>query len=334
MASRSLTGRAALSNGSRKETHTMQAPIDTHEALAAAIAPLSLLGHLRHPAARQHMLHVAQALEMVRCTLEARAQMAAMARLRAMGVTVSRLLKVADRWPRGPLQGLFTEGDRTVAHWASGMLEYGWHGLPATSQVACGLGARREEFAQAAENPTLLWIACGRVPRYLTREWQVFGGVIDAPLLQALSDLGRSARDGSGTPSPVFAGSLQNTLHQIQCMADALLALDLRLQECTWMLSQLSARLDPLGRCMLSVLDMQHSSADGRPPAEKVYARIEPAQQQEIRAACTAMLQLAHVALVDGTGALSARGRNAVVEARRLLLSQPVAVQRGSGEVV
>lgn len=316
----------------------MQAPIDTHEAFAAAIAPLSLLGHLRHPAARKHMLHAAQALEMVRCTLEARSQMAAMARLRAMGVTVSRLLKVADQWPRGPLEGLFTEGDRTVAHWASGMLEYGWHGLAATSQVACGLGVERDESAQAAEHPTLLWIACGRVPRYLTREWQVLGGVIDAPLLQALSDLGRSPMGARDQPedsrSTAFAGSLQDTLHQIQCMADALLALDLRLQECAWMLSQLSARLDPLGKCMLSALDVQHSSADGRPPAEEVYARIEPARQQAIRAACAAMLDLAHVALVDGTGALSAQGGNAVVKARRLLLSQPVVAQSRSGKVV
>ncbi len=313
----------------------MQAPIDTHEALAATMAPLSLLGHLRHPAARKHMLHGAQALEMVRCTLEARSQMAAMARLRAMGVTASRLLKVADRWPRGPLQGLFTEGDRTVAHWASGMLEYGWHGLAATSQVACGLGVGRDEFALAAENPTLLWIACGRVPRYLTREWQVLGGVIDAPLLQALSDLGRSAHVDSEAPSPVFAGSLQDTLHQIRCMADTLLALDLRLQECAWMLSQLSARLDPLGKCVLSALDVQDAGAEeGRSPAEAVYARIGPDPQRGMRAACAAMLRLAHVKLIDDAGALSAQGGSAVVEARRLLLSQPVAVQPGRGKVV
>ncbi|MDT0140575.1 hypothetical protein [Acidovorax sp. PRC11] len=316
----------------------MQAPIDTHEALASAIAPLSLLGHLRHPAARKHMLHVAQALETVRCTLETRSQMAAMARLRAIGVTASRLLKVADRWPRGPLQGLFTEGDRAAAHWASGVLEYGWHSLAATSQVACGMGVEREEFAQAAQNVTLLWIACGRVPRYLTREWQVFGGVIDTPLLQALSDLGRSPTGPRDQPedsrSTAFAGSLQDTQHQIQCMADALLALDLRLQETAWMLSQLSARLDPLGKCMLSALDVQHSSADGRPSDEDVYARIEPAQYQGIRAACAAMLDLAHVALVDGPSAPSAQGGSAVVKARRLLLSQPVAAQSRSGKVV
>jgi hypothetical protein len=65
-----------------------------------------------------------------------------------------------------------------------------------------------------------------------------------------------------------------------------------------------------------------------------VYARIGLDQQQGMRAACAAMLHLAHVALVDGSGALSAQGGNAVVEARRLLLSQPVAAQSGNGKVV
>lgn len=292
---------------------------NVHDALAAALVPLAKPGSFKDPVVRGHVLHVAQALAAVRCALENSAHAVAIARLRALGVTVPQLARIADRLPRGPLHGMVTSRVRASASWAGGMLEYGWHGLAPTSQVAWGLGIDPGDFGGAADHPTLHWIATGSVPLYLTQTWQVLGGVIDAALLRGLGDLARSVCDQPDVRCPVFGSSYRDTVHQLECMADTLLAMDLRMQECAWMLTQLSKRLDPLAGRVLSALDARYSGATGL-PVEYIYSEFDQVQQHNLKSWCAAQLRLLHVRLLDDDGVLSAQGGDAVVDARRLLL--------------
>ncbi|WP_284160081.1 hypothetical protein [Xanthomonas citri] len=303
----------------------MNTDSEVHGLLASAMAPLEKTGSFKDPATRQQMLHVAKAMEVVRQTLEIRAHAVALSRLRVLGVSVVRLAKLSDRLKRGPLLGLIVEKDRAAAHWAAGMLGHGWHGLSATSRVACGMGVHHASFSEADDDPTLRWIASGEVPLYLQRSWQVLGGVIDAALLRSLSDLARSMHDHPGSRSPVFAGGYRDTVHQLDCMASALLSLDLRLQECAWMLTRLSDRLDPLAQRVLSALDTRYSGAPGEAPAEHVYAEFDSEQQGRMRMGAGVLLQLSRARLLDDTGALSLQGHTAVIEARRLLLGGALA---------
>ncbi|WP_372178585.1 hypothetical protein ACCQ23_10035 [Xanthomonas axonopodis pv. phyllanthi] len=298
----------------------MNTDSEVHGLLAAAIAPLEKTGSFKDPATRQQMLHVAKAMEAVRQTLETRTHAVALARLRVLGTTVAQLAKLSDRLERGPLLGLITEGDRAAANWAAGMLGHGWHGLSASSRVACGMGVHHAGFSEASDDPTLHWIASGEVPLYLQRSWQVLGGVIDTALLRSLSDLARSMHEHPNKRSPVFAGGYRDTLHQLECMASALLSLDLRLQECAWMLTRLSDRLDPLAQRVLSALNTRYSGAPGAAPTDHVYAEFDPEQQHRMREGSAVLLQLSRARLLDDTGALSIQGHTAVIEARRLLL--------------
>ncbi|MCW0366582.1 hypothetical protein NB699_001565 [Xanthomonas sacchari] len=298
----------------------MHSHSNVHDALAAALAPLAKPGSFSDPVMRGHVLHVAQAVATVRCALEASAHAVAIARLRALSVTSAELARVADRLPRGPLHGLMTNKVRASANWASSMLEYGWHGMAPTSQVAWGLGFDPGDFGTAAENPTLHWIACGTVPLYLTQSWQVLGGVIDAALLRGLGDLARSVCEQPDVRCAIFSGSsYRDTTHQLECMKHALLAMDLRMQECAWMLAQLSKRLDPLAGRVLSALDARYSGATGL-PVEYIYSEFDQVQQRNMQQWWTAQLRLLHVRLLNDDGGLSAQGGDAVVDARRLLL--------------
>lgn len=298
---------------------------NVHDALAAALVPLAKPGSFKDPVVRGHVLHVAQALAAVRCALENSAHAVAIARLRALGVTVPQLARVADRLPRGPLHGMVTSRVRASASWAGSMLEYGWHGLAPTSQVAWGLGFDPGDFGGAVDHPTLHWIATGIVPLYLTQAWQVLGGGIDAALLRGLGDLARSVCDQPDVRCPVFGSSYRDTAHQLECMADTLLAMDLRMQECAWMLGQLSERLDTLGGRVLSALDARYSGTGGL-PVEYIYSEFDQMQQHNMRTWCAALLRLLHVRLVDDDGGLSVEGHDAVVDARRLLLSGSVSL--------
>ncbi|SDP94825.1 hypothetical protein [Paracidovorax cattleyae] len=298
----------------------MHSHSNVHDALAAALVPLAKPGSFKDPVVRGHVLHVAQALAAVRCALETSAHAVAIARLRALSVTAAQLARVADRLPRGPLHGLMTNKVRASANWASGMLEYGWYGLAPTSQVAWGLGFDPRDFGTAAENPSLHWIACGTVPLYLTQSWQVLGGVIDAALLRGLGDLARSVCDQPDVRCTIFSGSsYRDTAHQLECMKNALLSMDLRMQECAWMLAQLSKRLDPLAGRVLSALDARYSGATGL-PVEYIYSEFDQVQQHNLKSWCAAQLRLLHVRLLDEDGGLLAQGGDAVVDARRLLL--------------
>ncbi|MDY4339807.1 hypothetical protein SLW56_08440 [Xanthomonas sp. LF07-6] len=298
----------------------MHSHSNVHDALGAALAPLAKPGSFKDPVARGHVLHLTRALAAVRCALDGSAHAVAIARLRALGVTAAQLARVADRLPRGPLHGLVTNKVRASATWAGGMLEYGWHGLASASQVAWGLGFDSANFSEAAENPTLYWIANGTVPLYLTQSWQVLGGVIDAALLRGLGDLARSVCDHPDVRCPVFAGSYRDTVQQLECMAETVLAIDLRMQECAWMLAQLSERLDPLAGRVLSALDARYRGAGGL-PVEYIYAEFDQVQQHNLKSWCAAQLRLLQVRLVDDAGGLTAEGSAAVVDARRLLLS-------------
>ncbi|MDA8454275.1 hypothetical protein M4R22_05830 [Acidovorax sp. GBBC 3334] len=291
-----------------------------HGLLAEAIALLAKAGSFKDPATRLQMLRVAKAMEAVRHALETRAHAVALARLRALGVTAARLAKIFDRLEGGPLLGLIADGDRAAANWSAGMLGHGWHGLSPTSRIACGVGVHHASFSEASDDPTLHWIASGEVPLYLQRSWQVLGGVIDTALLRSLSDLARSMHEYPDARSPVFAGGYRDTLHQLECMASALLSLDLRLQECAWMLTRLSDRLDPLAQRVLSALNTRYSGAPGAAPTDHVYAEFDPDQQHRMRAGSAVLLQLSKARLLDDTGALSIQGHTAVIEARRLLL--------------
>ncbi|WP_208935764.1 hypothetical protein [Paracidovorax avenae] len=299
----------------------MHSHSNAHDQLASALAPLAKPGSFSDPVMRGHVLHVAQAVAAVRCALETSAHAVAIARLRVLGVTAARLARVADRLPRGPLHGLMPNKVRASANWAGGMLEYGWHGLAPTSQVAWGLGFDPGDFGTAAENPTLHWIANGTVPLYLTQSWQVLGGVIDAALLRGLGDLARSVCDQPDVRCAIFSGSsYRDTAHQLECTKSALLAMDLRMQECAWMLTQLSKRLDPLAGRVLSALDARYSGAGGL-PVEYIYSEFDQVQQHNMQQWWTAQLRLLHVRLLDNAGRLTVEGSGAVVDARRLLLS-------------
>lgn len=294
--------------------------INTHVALAQAISPLKVWGSFKDANVRQHVLRVAQALVAVRRDMEASAHALATTRLRALGHTVAQLAQVADRLPGGPLHGLLLPQDRIAANWSSGMLKHGWHGLAATSQIAWALGFDHASFAGAADNPTLRWIACGDVPLYLRGYWQVLGGVIDAPLLRWMSDLGQRQCEPPEANSAALKGSYRDTIQQLDFMASALRDLDLRMQECCWMLSKLCERLDPLGQRVLSALETRYTGAGGGIPTDHVYAVFDSDQQHCMRTGCAALLRLAQIRLIDDEGALTDPGRDAVVDARRLLL--------------
>ncbi|MEN9133870.1 hypothetical protein [Xanthomonas euvesicatoria] len=296
--------------------------INTHVALAHAISPLKVWSSFKDENVRQHVLRVAQALSAVRRELEASAHALATTRLHALGHTIAQLAQVADRLPGGPLHGLLLPQDRNAANWSSGMLKHGWHGLATTSQIAWALGFDHASFAGAADNPTLRWIACGDTPLYLRGSWKVLGGVIDPPLLRWMSDLGQRQGEQPEASCAALKGSYRDTIQQWDFMASALRDLDLRMQECCWMLKQLCERLDPLGQRVLSALATRYTGAGGSIPTDHVYAEFDSDQQHSMRTGCAALLRLAQIRLIDEEGALTVHGRDAVVDARRLLLGR------------
>ncbi|WP_051647198.1 hypothetical protein [Paracidovorax oryzae] len=295
--------------------------INTHVALAHAISPLKVWSSFKDENVRQHVLRVARALLAVRRDLEASAHALATTRLHALGHTVVQLARVADLLPGGPLHGLLLPQDRNAAKWSSGMLKHGWHGLATTSQIAWALGFDHASFAEAADNPTLRWISCGEVPLYLRGSWQVLGGVIDAPLLRWMSDLGRRQDEQPKANCAALKGSYRDTIQQWDFMASALRDLHLRMQECCWMLNQLSERLDPLGRKVLSAMETRFTGSGRGLPTDHVYAEFDSDQQHSMRTGCAALLRLAQIRLINDEGALTDHGRDAVVDARRLLLA-------------
>ncbi|CAM3677155.1 hypothetical protein [Paracidovorax anthurii] len=296
----------------------MHTQINYHANLDAAIHPLRALSSFKDPTAGYRLKNAAHALEAVRAVLAERALEVGITRLHAQGTTLGRLTAIAMRQPASPLEGLITESAWIAANWASSMQEFGWHGLCSISKVSWGLGFGNSELAEAGEIPTIRWIACGDVPPYLQRSWQILGGVIDAPLLRALGELAKNPFDHTDARNQRLTGNYGDTVHQLECTATALAALDLRLQEYSWMFTQLVQHLNPMGQRVLRALEIRSIRLGDPPPANHAIA---PDQQHRMRAFCAMLLHLLDMHVIDDFGALTPEGGEAVVEARRLLLS-------------
>ncbi|CAM3509494.1 hypothetical protein ACAN107058_07640 [Paracidovorax anthurii] len=296
---------------------------------------------------------LAQALEARRREVGARLAALGAARLHAQGRSLDAVVALARRLPARQLFGRALpsggvprlEDLVTTACRAAGLLDYGWQGLSAPAMAAWALGHGTGRIGVAAENPTVAWLGGGAVaPATAEGPSLVMDGAIDVPVLRALRASIEGRLDEALSIARVHSALLQDAAEQVECAAAALDAIDLRVQEVTWVLGRLEARLGPVVHHVRQVLDAREAvrsvprppfpgavpGADGgvAPPAPAGLPAPptvpEPIARETLEPLAllgAALFRASTVHILDDMGRLTRQSGETVAAMRRLLLT-------------
>ncbi|QCX11227.1 hypothetical protein FRC97_07955 [Paracidovorax citrulli] len=323
--------------------------------MESAIAQLRLAWSLKDPdvtadrwiaSAEWPFRAMALALEARRRVLWGRLSALGAARMQAQGEALGTVLALARRLPRGmaptrgaglggaPEQGAPRLEDLAgVVGRATDLRSYGWQALSPGAMVAWALGHGAGALGTAAENPTVAWLSGGPVPVANAQgPCLVLGGVIDAVVLRALRASAEGRVDEALGIARMHSAPLQDAAEQVECAAAVLEAIDLRVQEITWLLGRLDARqarsVVPQGRGLgPGPQDTGAATAKVAGPALAGPApELLPGERAVLEMLTTlggALYRTATVPLLDDLGRLTRQSGETVARVRRWLLMTP-----------
>ncbi|SFD79511.1 hypothetical protein [Paracidovorax konjaci] len=293
---------------------------------------------------------LALALEERRRDVSDRLAALGMARLEAQARGLQPVLALARRLPRSlsPTRGAGLGGTleqgaprledlvATVSR-AAELLAYGWRGLSASAVAAWAVGHGVASLGMAAENPTVAWLGSGAIAG-AGAQWAspVLDGAIDPAVLRALRASAEGRVDEALAIARTHSASLQDAAEQVECAVAALDALDLRVQEVTWLLGRLDMRLGPaahhagLALCMVEARAAPAAppaGVDAMPAAAPAPRATEmfPREREALARFASwggAFYRTATVRVLDDSGRLTRQSGETVASMRRLLLAQ------------
>ncbi|MDA8455608.1 hypothetical protein M4R22_12615 [Acidovorax sp. GBBC 3334] len=293
---------------------------------------------------------LALALEGHRRDVSGRLAVLGMARLEAQARGLQPVIDLARRLPRGlsPTRGAGLGGTPeqgaprledlvAMVSRAAELLAYGWRGLSASAVAAWAVGHGVAGLGLAAENPTVAWLGSGAIADAGPQgPSSVLDGAIDSAVLRALRASAEGRVDESLAIARAHSASLQDAAEQVECAVAALDAIDLRVQEVTWLLGRLDMRLGPaahhagLALCMLEARAAPAAPPTGvglmpaPAPAPRATEMFPREREALVRFASLggALYRMATVRVLDDAGRLTRHSGETVAGMRRLLLAQ------------
>ncbi len=346
-------GWGVTENGKRSEGYNPRPAgrPEPDDPMESAIAQLRLAWCMKDPdttadrwiaSAEWPFRAMALALEARRRALWGRLSALGMARLQAQGEGLDTVLGLARRLPRGmaptrgaglggtPEQGAPRLEDLAgVVGRAADLRSYGWQGLSPGAMVAWALGHGAGAVGAAAENPTVAWLSGGAVAAANAQgPCMVLGGVIDAVVLRALRASAEGRVDEALAIARMHSAPLQDAAEQVECAAAMLDAIDLRVQEITWLLGRLEARLGPVAHRAEIALALREArqAHPTRAAGQGLAPELLPGERAVLEMLTTlggALYRTATVHLLDDLGRLTRQSGETVARMRRWLLMTP-----------
>ncbi|AVS73084.1 hypothetical protein C8240_02555, partial [Paracidovorax cattleyae] len=158
----------------------------------------------------------------------------------------------------------------------------------------------------------------------------VFGGVIEVVVLRALRASADGRVDEALAIARLHSAPLQDAAEQVECAAAMLAAIDLRVQEITWLLGRLEARLGPAAHRAEIALALREARQGRQARAASAVPGLAPEPLPGERAVLEmlttlggALYRTATVPLLDDLGRLTRQSGETVARMRRWLLMTP-----------